>query len=171
MYLVPHTTGRFSVDMLTSNTATPVPVSFPSSRFDMASTNATVCATWFALLVLMVLDCGSQRQGQCCVCKDLRPDGDHCLGPRYASSWPIHPHHMPAAFVGDSVINPSLWVNVVDPHTLRIHVQPLHHKTDISEFILELGRSYTIEILLFDHSNNRIEQSPVCHVQHALWPD
>jgi hypothetical protein len=64
-------------------------------------------------------------------------------------------------------MNPSLWVNVVDPHSLRIHVQPLAHKTDISEFILEVGRTYTMEVLLFDASNNRIEQSPVCCVFHS----
>ena len=58
-------------------------------------------------------------------------------------------------------MNPPVWVHVVHPHTLRLHVQPIATRTSQSEYILEVGRAYTMEIVMYDANNNRIEQSPV----------
>ena len=58
-------------------------------------------------------------------------------------------------------MNPSIYVQVVEPQAIKVHIEPIGSSLAVSEFILEAGRKYSVSIRLYDADNNQIAQSHV----------
>ena len=73
------------------------------------------------------------------------------------------------AFQGDEVPKPSMYVYVVAPTSLRVHVQPSSSPSQQqSEYVLEKDRTYIVYTYLTDAASNKIHQSDVCMVWYGI---